>query len=278
MKLVLHNGDIKEVDTSCIFNNQYNTTTGQRIYDSQVKYILDDIRLGDFYCCSKKQGTYEEVAQAIAEERSKINQCAECWLHHKLTRIEDECTSEEIREGNRIIQRRQTVYEKSCAHGNGCAHNIEETPQLFREKNFCFFCEYPQGIPDQSGLRKFMIDNAEKYNIVPYWDGDPLTMEHRIKHNQQFGSYIFESSASHSWFDLYNMRNHFSFYVDFVNKKFILVDYIGYEVKYYLGVEKYNHETHISTYEPIKNYNKFSKWFWGIVEDYCASQKEETKA
>ena len=68
MKLVLTNGKIKEVDTSFIFDNQYKTTDGERIYDTAVKYIIDDIRLGEFYCSSIKQGTYDEVAQAIAEK------------------------------------------------------------------------------------------------------------------------------------------------------------------------------------------------------------------
>jgi hypothetical protein len=50
MKLVLNNGEIKEVDTTHIFDNQYNTTDGKRIMDTEVKYIIDDIRLGEFYC------------------------------------------------------------------------------------------------------------------------------------------------------------------------------------------------------------------------------------
>ena len=73
MQLVLKTGEVKEVDTSTVFNNQYNTTDSRRVFDKDVHRIIDDVRLGEFYCSSVKQGTYDEVAQAIAEERSKID-------------------------------------------------------------------------------------------------------------------------------------------------------------------------------------------------------------
>ena len=78
MKLVLKTGEIKEVNTDFMFNNQYNTMDGKRIYDVDVERIIDDIRLGEFYCSSVKQGTYDEVAQAISEKRAKINKCNDC--------------------------------------------------------------------------------------------------------------------------------------------------------------------------------------------------------
>lgn len=281
MKLVMHNGEIKEVDTSFIFSNQYNTTDGERVHDTAVKYIIDDIRLGEFYSCSKKQGTYDEVLEAIKEERSKIHKCSECWWFHEHTLIKDECHRhrEEIIEGNKktVISNDTTVYEISCAHkpkyGDKCVHDIDEVPTLFREKQFCFFCEYPEGIPDMKPLKQFMIDNAEKYGIVPYWSDQELSIENPFTHIKKFGSYKFEASKWHDYFELENARNHFEFYVDVANKKFILCDYSSYKVKKYLGTDEYNHQTKKSTYAPIKNYDKFAEWFWQIVEDF----KEETK-
>lgn len=280
MKLVLHDGTIHEVDTNHICNNQYNTLDGKRIFDSEVKYIIDDIRLGEFYCSSVKQGTYEEVAQAIAEERSKINQCEDCWWFHQLTRIKDECQREEVREGNRKVINEKTVYEISCAHSNGCVHDIDDKPILFRERQFCFFCEYPQGIPDMKPLKQFMVDNAEKYGIVPYWSDGKLDMYHRLKHDKLFGSYKFETGPDSNYFELSNARNSFSFYVDVVNKRFILIDSIGYEVVDKLTQHRceYDYETkqHKSYDEPIKNYDKFATWLWQIVDDFNA-QKEVNK-
>lgn len=276
MKLLLHNGEIKEVDTSFIFNNQYNTIEGKRIYDTEVKYIIDDIRLGEFYCCSKKQGTYEEVAEAIAEERSKINKCDECFWFNKYTTIKDECSTEKIREGNRETVIEKRVYDISCSHTKygGCVHDIEETPILFREKCFCFFCEYPEGISDMKPLKQFMIDNAEKYDIVPYWANEKLSINNSFMHDKRFGSYRFKSYYHSNYFELENARNHFKFYVDFTNKKFILCDGIGYEVVKRLSESKYDHTQKKSISQPIANYDKFATWFWQIVDDFNA-QKEE---
>lgn len=275
MKLVLHNGEIKEVDTSFIFNNQYNTTDGERVYDTAVKYIIDDVRLGEFYCCSKKQGTYDEVAKAIADERAKINKCNDCWWFHEHTRIKEECSKEEIIEGNKKIINEKTVYEISCAHTKygKCVHDIEETPILFREKQSCFFCEYPNGIPDMKPLRQFMIDNAEKYGIVPYWSNQELSIDNSFTHKKLFGSYKFEASRWGGCFELSNSRNRFRFYVDMVNKKYILTNSIGYDVKKCLSESKYDYTRQKSISQPIVNYDKFATWFWQIVDDF----KEETK-
>ncbi len=282
MKLVLRNGEIKEVDTKHIFNNQYNTTDGHRVYDSEVQYIIDDIRLGEFYCSSVKQGTYEEVAKAIAEERAKINKCNECWWFHKRTLVKDGCSTERTREGNRETVIEKRVYDISCSYTPRyqvkCVHDIDETPKLFREVLDCFFCKYPQGIPDMRPLKQFMIDNAEKYGIVPYWGDGKLEMGHRLTHNKLFGSYKFETGPCSDYFDLSNTRNSFSFYIDVANKRFILIDSMGYEVVDKLTQHRceydYNTKQHKSYDEPIKNYDKFATWLWQIVDDFNA-QKEE---
>jgi hypothetical protein len=276
MKLVLHNGEIKEVDTSFIFNNQYNTTDGQRIMDTEVKYIIDDIRLGEFYCSSVKQGTYDEVVQAIAEERAKINKCEGCWWFHEHTRIKDECYKNEIKEGSKKIIDERIVYEISCAYipkyKDKCVHDIDETPKLFREVADCFFCQYPQGIPDMKPLKEFMIANAEKYGIVPRWSEDKLSIENSFMHKKQFGSYLFKANRWDDGFELSNSRNRFTFYIDLTNNKFIVCEYSSYKARKYLGTSEYNHKTQKSTYEPIANYDKFAKWLWQIVDDFNANK------
>jgi hypothetical protein len=286
MKLVLRNGEIKEVDTTHIFDNQYNTTDGKRVPDREVKYIIDDIRLGEFYCSSVKQGTYDEVAEAIAEERAKINKCDGCWWFHERTLLKDESSSDrqEIKDGEKkiVVLNEKRVYKISCAympqHGSKCVHDIEEKPILFRENNYCFFCEYPQGLPDMKPLKEFMIANADKYGIVPCWASDKLSIENSFMYDKLFGSYRFVAHYYREYFELKNARNHFKFYVDFVNKKFILDSGIGYEVVDKLTEHKceYDHSTkqHKSYDEPIKNYDKFAIWLWQIVDDFN-EQKEE---
>lgn len=274
MKLVLRNGKIKEVDTTNIFDNQYNTTDGKRVYDTEVRYIIDDVRLGEFYCSSVKQGTYDEVAQAIAEKRAQIDKCKDCFWFHEYTRIEDECYKKSVMDGNKKIIDEHTVYEISCAHKSkygGCVNDIDETPKLFREVQDCFFCKYPQGVPDMNPLKEFMIANADKYGIVPMWSNQELSIDNSFKYKKSFGSYRFEAMRG-SMFELSNARNRFLFYIDCTNKKFILNEGIGYKVVKYLGTNEYNYETRKSTYEPIKNYDKFATWIWQIVDDFNASK------
>jgi hypothetical protein len=276
MKLVMRNGEIREVDTKFMFGNQYNTTDGERVFDKDIKYIIDDVRLGEFYCSSVKQGTYEEVAQAIAEKRSQINKCEGCWWFHEHNRVKDKChrDREEVIDGNKksVFINEKIVYEISCAYipkyGNKCVNDIDETPKLFREVNDCFFCKYPQGIPDTKPLIAFMIANAEKYGIVPRWGDQHLLMPNAFKHDRLFGSYLFEASRYDNSFELSNARNRFRFYVDFINKKFILVDGCGYKVRRYLGETKYDRIQNKSIDQPIANYDKFATWFWQIVDDF----------
>ncbi len=279
MKLVLTNGEIKEVDTTEIFSNQYNTTDGKTVYDKEVKYIIDDIRLGEFYCSSIKQGTYDEVAQAIAEKRAQIDKCEGCFWFYEYTRIEDECYKKEVMDGNKKIIDERTVYKISCAHKSkygSCVNDIDETPRLFREANDCFFCKYPQGVPDMKPLKEFMIANADKYEIVPYWSDQELSIDNAFTHKDLFGSYKFDADRWTKYFKLENARNCFKFYIDLANKKFILCDGIGYKVVNKLTVSKceydYNTKQHKSYDEPIKNYDKFATWLWQIVDDFNASK------
>lgn len=284
MQLVLKTGEIKEVDTNFIFDNQYNTTDGERVYDTAVKHIIDDIRLGEFYCSSVKQGTYDEVAKAIAEERAKINKCEGCYWFHEHTRVEDECYNkrEEVCEGNKkvVVENRKVVYEISCAYipkyKDKCVHDIDETPKLFREVNDCFFCKYPQGVPDMKPLKEFMIAHADEYGIVPRWSEDKLSIENTFQRSKPFGSYKFEASHWYDCFELENARNRFKFYIDCDNKKFILDNGIGYKVVSTLTEHKceydYNTKTHKSYDQPITNYNKFATWLWQIVDDFNATK------
>lgn len=283
MKLVLHNGEIKEVDTKFMFANQYNTTDGKRVMDEEIKYIIDDVRLGEFYTSSVKQGTYDEVAEAIAEKRSKINQCEGCWWFHEHTLLKEEShrDMQEVKDGDKktFVLNEKRVYKISCAYmpkyGEKCVHDIEEKPILFREKNYCFFCHHPEGVPDMKPLMQFMVDNADKYGIVPRWgDGKELSVENAFKHDKLFGSYMFENSKYDDCFELSNARNSFKFYADFTNRKFIVRESLSYRSVRYLSVEKYDYTRKKSVSEPIANHDKFATWFWQIVDDFNAQKGE----
>ena len=280
MKAIMKDGTIVEIDTSFMFNNQYDTTDGMRIHDTQIKQIIDDIRLGEFYCCSVKQGTYEEVQKAIDEERAKINQCEKCFYNQIKDRIEEECSTEKIETVDKIIIHETRVYKKGCtykAYNNlelKCIHDVEEKPQLFREATKCFFCDHPEGIPDMTDFVKFMIDNHEKYGVVPCWDEDEKEFGKdyaiRFKHKNLFGSYKFEKGWYNN-FELSNARNHFKFIYDFKNKTFILIDDIGYEEVKAFTTSEYNPKTQKSHEKLITNFDKFNTWFSAMADDYIKS-------
>lgn len=277
MKAIMNDGSIKEIDTSFMSNNQYTTINGERIYDTQIKQIIDDIRLGEFYCCSKKQGTYEEVQKAINEERSKINHCKECYYNQISNRIEEECSEERIETLDKIIIHETTVYKKECHYDSDkkCVFNIDEKPRLFREVADCYFCDHPEGIPDMTKFIKFMIDNHEKYGIVPYWSdeekdfGKDYSISFQCK--QKFGSYIFEKTWGNS-FELSNTRHRFKFIFNFKNKKFILNDGIGYKEVKVFTTSEYDCKSKKSYEKPIANFDKFFKWFSTMVEDFIKFQ------
>lgn len=273
MKAIMFDGTEKEIDTSFMFNNQYNTVNGERIYDVNIKKIVDDIRLGEFYCCSKKQGTYDEVQKAINKERELINDCENCFWNQIDKRIEEECSKKRVESKDKIVIHNVTAYTKCCKnkkeYGGKCVHDIDEKPQLFREVDDCFFCKYSDGVPDMETFKQFMIDNADKYGIVPYWGDGELNLQNTLKYKNKFGSYVFEVPYfGKGYFKLSNARNRFLFYVDFKNKKFILDQGIGYKVANRLSTIVWNNTMQKSVSQQITNYDKFAKWFWGMVDDY----------
>ena len=121
-------------------------------------------------------------------------------------------------------------------------------------------------------LKEFMIANADKYGIIPYWIEQKLSIDNSFTHENKFGSYKFEANWQRGYFELENARNHFRFYVDVEKKQYILCDYSSYKIakKFIEHKCEYDYKTkeHKSYDEPIKNYDKFATWFWQIVEDF----------
>lgn len=270
MKLIMRYGEPKEVDTSFIFNNQYNTTDGKRVYDRDVIRIEDDIRLTDFYVCSVAQGSYEHCVEAIKNERAKIKDCQNCWKYHRRKIDENKIVKTE---GNKEIVTIESTYEYYCSADGKCKHDIEETPKLYRDSMNCFFVKYPNGVPDIKPFIDFLIANKEKYGIVPYWDdmtnldnGDRFTYKSR----KAFGSYIFEGRNDMGYLELSNNNNRFHFIIDFENKKFITINSIDYKVCDKLT--EYKWVNNKSVEKPITNFDKFEKWFWPIVDDFLATK------
>lgn len=280
MKAIMMNGEVKTINPEVtIFNNQYITTEDERIFDKDILKIEDDIRLREFYCCSKAQGSYEKVKEAIIAERAKAYKCNECFWQRKRL-LSDQSTKEVIKDENgREVIIRKDVYEPYCDykeshHTDICSYEEgSEEPKLFREVADCWFCKHPDGIPLEENKRfiEFMCKNAEKYNLIPYWNDDKeVTPDKSFNFDGKFGSYKFEKSYYSEFFHLENNRNKFKFYFDFKNHEFILIDGFDYNNVKTFTTEEYDTKTQTSKKKTITNWDKFYKWFMQMVEDFEA--------
>lgn len=278
MFAVLRDGGTVEIDTKHMFNNQYNTTEGKRIYDIDIHHIINDKRVG-LYCCSVKQGTYEEVQQAINEERAKIEKCVDCdgkrcFWYQPDERIVDDTHKQERVENGKLIKDSTSHIEWSlkCAHkepsyGGKCAYDIDEEPKLFTEVNDCFFVKYPNGVPDNSEFVKWLQENHEECKIVPYWSSSTLESCSTLKADVKLGSYTLEirkNPISGLYFEISNSRDCVRFAYDFENKKFIELNGNSYKVSSYLH-KHYGKEI-------ITCWDKFKKLWDNWVSLYEDSQ------
>lgn len=279
MFAVLRDGGTVEIDTNFMFNNQYNTTEGQRIFDKEIHRIINDKRIG-LYCCSVKQGTYEEVLQAIKEHRSHIDCCLNCDGEHKKCfwyqikeRIVDEKKQEVRYENDKQIT--DTVshveYSMHCQHkdeyGGKCVYDIDEEPKLFTEINDCFFVKYPNGVPDNSDFVKWLQTNHAECKIIPYWSSSTLENCSTLKADVKLGSYILEIRKNPIYglhFEVSNCRDCVKFAYDFENKKFIELNGNSYKVSSHLH-KRYGKEV-------ITCWDKFKTLWDNWVELYESSQ------
>ena len=260
MKLILQNGEEVKVETP--WQDSYKCDDGKFHYDSEIKRIEDDIRLGEYYTSSVGHGTYEEVKKAIDERRTHINECKNCYWHYKRTRVEEECKTEKRIEGDREITDTHTVYIISCGYGNGCCYDVPEEPILFREKYPSFFTEHPEGVPDQTRLIEFIEENAEKFDVRVRG----YVCSTYIYSNKKFGTYELEIDVKRKLFRLRNSRNNFFFYLDLDNQNFIYYNSYMDGLQYQPCLKDNDGKTMVG-------FDKFKKWLDPIIEEFRKVEK-----
>ncbi len=170
-----------DIDTSCLFNNQYNTIDGKRIFDQDITAIRDDARAGMGKCryCGAMVKRGEEEKHFSERENQG---CAGCfWQRERATdsKTTTETTTTTNENGERVtIKTRTTVekLEKVCSyaendHGtksSGCT--LKECRRMgiewFTPEN-TFFLKYPGGfdtIPeiDKLPARGFVLDEYRR--------------------------------------------------------------------------------------------------------------------
>lgn len=169
MRALLRSGEWVEIDTSCLFNNQYNTTEeygNKRIFDGQIQRIEGDVRLGLGKCkyCGAIVKRGEEDKHFMEMEHKKtlcsmddIETKSCFWKQRKYlgeTEVKNEERTEIVDGVARTINVR-TMEQKwvpHCAHeekyGN-CTYDEHEKYGIewFTPDN-CYFLKYPNGTDD----------------------------------------------------------------------------------------------------------------------------------
>jgi len=189
-----------EIDTTCLFRDQYNTTDGRRIFDRDIKEIRDDARanMGKCRYCGALVRRGEE--EKHFSERESLP-CAGCfYFRDHITEREKntETTTETNERGKRVTVKKITTVERvekkcsfcdgrtNCNHKECRAYGVE----WFTPEN-TFFLKYPGGfesIPeiDKLELRGFVLKenilNAQYRHtigtyrlsaVLEYTDGKP---------------------------------------------------------------------------------------------------------
>lgn len=156
-----------EIDTSCLFKDQYNTTDGRRIFDKDIAAIRDDARQGMGKCryCGKLVKRGEEEKHFTERERTG---CAGCfWFRDRV--IDSKTTTEKntsTKGGVKVTTMTRTTVErleKVCTYAESASNCTRENCTLkkcraygiewFTQDN-TFFLKYPNGFSDISELDK----------------------------------------------------------------------------------------------------------------------------
>ena len=257
MKAVMKNGLIVEIDTTCLFDNQYNLFPaegekhGKRIFDADIVRIIDDARVGMGKCgyCGKLVKRGEEEAH-FAEEEAKIEKCDGCfWWQNKIigsSRSNSKPVRRELADGT--IEETCTstttyIMTKECVHkpqyGGVCTHKLHRRYGInwFTPEN-TFFLRYPDGF-NGIGAGK-LIENGFIEPDVRALKNGTYNWEYRKK----IGSYDLVAEVKYEngkrisieRFYLRNCRRHYFFRID--DGKWFTYDYtFGWkQVPYLKGI------------------------------------------
>lgn len=174
MKALLNNGEWVEIDTSYLFHDQYNTVDGKRIFDREIKKIIDDVRPGlgrCRYCGAMVKRGEENKHFEVMESRP----CSGCWWYSDrlVSSTKQPPTVEQTTGENGETITRKTVvttskYEKVCTYKEkygGCTNTECRRMGIdwFTPEN-TFFLKYPNGfdaIPevDKLAARGFIVSS-----------------------------------------------------------------------------------------------------------------------
>lgn len=243
MRALLKSGKWVEIDTSFLFENQYNTTEeygGERIFDGQIQKIEDDARIGKGRCkycgaiVEKGQEEdhftkMEEIKKTCSMDDIEVKSCF--WKRrHYLGKAEVKSEIKtEIVDGIAKTVELRTIEEKwipYCSHEEahgGCTHDKHREMGIswFTEEN-CFFLKYP------NGYEQFTLADWTNGSWYPKYNSETNFVNK--SYSRMLGSYRLEMELSADkkhveMFTLKNGRKNFKF--QYVNGEYIVFDGIN---------------------------------------------------
>lgn len=198
-----------DIDTTHIFNNQYNTVDGRRIFDSDIIRFFDDIRLQyPDMCkcgyCGKWYLTEEEYQKHLNDELAKARKnCKGCFWHSvgretsvdsKLNNIIFRPDGSEIENKTVITTIRYT--DKGCRHIPEYGNCHYEEHKKYDKQTFekCYFALNPFG----NLFDVFRIENNGSILYSSYsYSFNVITLEYSIYNMRRKYSGIAKLTDSH---------------------------------------------------------------------------------
>lgn len=213
MFAIMKTGERVEIDTACLFDNQYNTVDGRRIFDKDIKRIENDARVNMGRCryCGRivKRGEEEKHFSEMESQTCENCNGRKCfWWSDKLIKYErgPETTETTVNEQGETITTRTTTriekWEKRCSYerdtrGATCtlkAHRIYGI-EWFTPEN-TFFLKYPGGLET--------IPAADKLSVRGF------TYQYgRMEYYKKIGSYQLSAklNADKTGIEYFTIRN-----------------------------------------------------------------------
>ena len=237
MKALLKTGEWVEIDTTVLFNNQYNTTEksgNKRIFDKDIEEIQDDARLNKGRCryCG---AIVEKGKEREHFEQQKLKKCSllesdNCfWKRKRVFNQKHEtiektviCTENVFTEYEHV--RNVTRFSFYCRHNEefgGCTYELCEKYGIewFTKEN-CFFLKYPKRIQG--------FTDVDFLSTKHWTQSGPFS--YRYRRENKLGSYVLKCYVEKGrikYFELFNSRRFINFSYDEATSEFIINDHFG---------------------------------------------------
>lgn len=195
MIAILKSGEAVEIDTKHLFNNQYNTADGARIFDAQISRIINDVRSGLGKCrfCGAIVRPGEEEKHCFEREAAGCEKCL--WRYTRVSR-QDVCVSSDglTKTTTRTLERgcryAEEFGENKCINDECRAWGVE----WFTPEN-TFFLKFPDGLRDRTE------SDLLQHGFLPgYFPGD-------FRFPRKIGSYELSARCNDGKLAFYTVRN-----------------------------------------------------------------------